>query len=938
MKKKALTRRSRRQRSKVWLLDDIGACRETFDVGESIYISAQGLLPTTVYEIDMRPEEKRTELLARLMTDRYGSLPPTVLLPYVGLADSEHAEQGGFRTHDEAERKIGGRTFEVRARPAKGRAAATVKFIVPKRSTKPQLYSCEEKGRLQTGFEVGEEDMRVALRNFRRGCVKIFVVPRQFDWQPGDPIEPVLDSNGAPLIITLRNESRRITVVSIWARDRVRPGSYQFIARPYRPGWYNAGDMVLLPDDIVSSRLISSLVVRQDIFKVKAIKGGCVSTPELAGRPLNSRPYFRFTNNFPKGTDVYAALDPAGLPAGVVSQKAAIYVIKHKEQADWQASKSLYDITGPAGTANPKIVPIIPCCINWNETLVWPNPQVSGKYDIVVDFGNNSATPALFATDGKFDCDIAAPIDMIDGYIRVGFHVTEDPSLTGPYAGKIGRHEYNQTAVEVPSTDSGPTPTQWLQRKAVVRYPAQYSGVDAPFPTGSGTFPLVVIMHGQSSMQTSYLGYNYLLDHLASHGLIAMSIYAPVGSMIEVRARAIIEHLKIMSQKNSNPGLFQGHVDLTEIGIMGHSRGGEAVIRAAQINTSELLNWKLKAGISLAATDFNHYGDPGIPLLVIYGSNDGDVAGWWGTPPAASHTGFDIYDESGLPRSHVFVYGATHDRFNSEWASTETSTELLFQPGSDISSWGAIHKSDLSKLISQTAHQNVAKGYVTAYYQMHLQGKNEQNEYFTGELKPTLASTVEIHNSNQEPGGLTVDDFEQLPHDATKNSMGEMVTATTLVSPPSENAMRTLDNHSPHQTCGGRIVWNNTAGTYQSNIKPNKKDVSKYKVLSFRVTQKYGSSYNLANQLQDLYVRLTGAGNTRAIRVGAFTQVPYPYERGVTSLIKSALKTVRIPLSAYIVKVPNADIMDLKQIESVSFEFNAKPSGEIEVDEIEFGY
>ncbi|HEY6408413.1 MAG TPA: hypothetical protein VIY29_13175, partial [Ktedonobacteraceae bacterium] len=207
-------------------------------------------------------------------------------------------------------------------------------------------------------------------------------------------------------------------------------------------------------------------------------------------------------------------------------------------------------------------------------------------------------------------------------------------------------------------------------------------------------------MHGNSNMQTSYLGYNYLLDHLASHGFIAMSIYAPPGTMIETRARAILKHLEIMAQNNTNPGLFQGHLDLGQIGIMGHSRGGEAVVRAARINTSEALGWNLHAGISLAPTDFFHYGDPGLPLLVIYGSNDGDVAGWWAAPPSASFTGFDIYDEAGKPRSFVFVYGATHDRFNSEWASIETTTELYFPSGSTINSWGSIQTSDLPKLIS----------------------------------------------------------------------------------------------------------------------------------------------------------------------------------------------------------------------------------------------
>ena len=114
--------------------------------------------------------------------------------------------------------------------------------------------------------------------------------------------------------------------------------------------------------------------------------------------------------------------------------------------------------------------------------------------------------------------------------------------------------------------------------------------------------------------------------------------------------------------------MFQGHIDFNNVGIVGHSRGGEAVIRAARINTAEALGWQIRAGVSIAPTDYHHYGDPGVPLLVIYGSNDGDVAGTW-----PDRTCFNIYDEAGRPRSFVFVYGATHDQFNTVWAPTSLS-------------------------------------------------------------------------------------------------------------------------------------------------------------------------------------------------------------------------------------------------------------------------
>ena len=123
-------------------------------------------------------------------------------------------------------------------------------------------------------------------------------------------------------------------------------------------------------------------------------------------------------------------------------------------------------------TSAAKIVPIVPGCVNWNTTLVWPNPQVPGKYDVVIDFGNNAVDPALFATDGTLD----APLDMIDGYVRMGFYVTDDPSLPGPFAGSIGQHDYALPSIDVPKTDAGPMPTDSLPVSTTIRYPAQVSG------------------------------------------------------------------------------------------------------------------------------------------------------------------------------------------------------------------------------------------------------------------------------------------------------------------------------------------------------------------------------------------------------------------------------------------------------------------------------
>jgi hypothetical protein len=48
------------------------------------------------------------------------------------------------------------------------------------------------------------------------------------------------------------------------------------------------------------------------------------------------------------------------------------------------------------------------------------------------------------------------------------------------------------------------------------------------------------------------------------------------------------------------------------------------------------------------------------------------------------------------------------------------------------------------------------------------------------------------------------------------------------------------------------------------------------------------------------------------------------------------MKSVRIPLASYTIANVGAQDVDLTKIVSVSFEFDATPTGEVDIDDIEF--
>jgi len=941
----------------ITLLDAQGNHRAEFEAGEVVMVNLQGLKPNQQHQVRLLDEKGKEILSVALLSNRFGVIAPTVVWPDMGIGNPEKGGRFAFESFEEAHKAMGGLELSIEILEGK-KVIRKSKFKVADNLTMTRLYSAKKSGTMQRGLLLGRDELRVAGTNFPAGSIMdIYLVKRRLGWKTGDPIVPLQNPDGSEIIKTVQlRESETDFNILVWAKEQLQLGSYDMIARVVLPHEYRKDERTIRASDIISDRYITSLVIRDDIYHYKPIENGCImASKEIAGKMLWGVPEeIIYTNNFPKGTDVWAALDPAGLMPAEIGKKIRYYVIQHKEPADWTASSLLTPIPG-TGTE----IITSSSCVNANAGLVWSNPMQAGKYDLVVDFGNNEPNPADFMSDDSFD----PPMDMIDGYMNVGFYVTDDPSIPGTLFA-VGQTTFNEPAVTIPATGVW-YPIAWdtwdgnqdgiigntlsgtldLPLIAEVRYPADTNGENVDVSAVQSNYPVVVIMHGQHiTADPSYQGYTYLLDHLASHGFIAVSIDCneinAISGMQDTRGHAMLEHLALLQAKDTNPGLFQGKIDMTKIGVMGHSRGGDGVVQAEIYNQALGLGWNINAIVALAPTDFSGTSPSPLNLstskfLCIYGANDGDV--WGGSNPSTQYTstGFRFYDRATVEKSMVFIYGATHNRFNTEWG-TESKV--------DTSS---------PKILSMTQHENLLKGYMTAFMQVHLLGRTEQNDYFTGELRIPSVSTVEVHAQYRPPSNLTLDDFETEPALDTSSLAGNAsltgnITYANLDGPPEEDVMGTIDPHSPHQTRGLRLKWNALTATYQSEIPlvGTQRNVSARQFLSFRVTQKVAPSPNPVDQVQDLRVRLTtaGGGNSRAIRPGYFASIPYPYKPEYIASkdadegpnTKAAMKTVRIPLYAWTTKCLNIPMVDLTNVESVTFEFSHNPAGELEFDDIEF--
>ncbi|MEI8082690.1 MAG: hypothetical protein WCI74_12680, partial [Actinomycetes bacterium] len=119
--------------------------------------------------------------------------------------------------------------------------------------------------------------------------------------------------------------------------------------------------------------------------------------------------------------------------------------------------------------------------------------------------------------------------------------------------------------------------------------------------------------------------------------------------------------------------------------LMGHSRGGEGVVAAAQDARSSKRRWHVSGVLPLAPTDFGLLALGGIPSATILPACDGDVANLQGQM-YVDH-GAAALGNQGVLRTATWVPGADHNFFNTQWTpgisaapSDDDAAELYKDP------------------------------------------------------------------------------------------------------------------------------------------------------------------------------------------------------------------------------------------------------------------
>ena len=151
------------------------------------------------------------------------------------------------------------------------------------------------------------------------------------------------------------------------------------------------------------------------------------------------------------------------------------------------------------------------------------------------------------------------------------------------------------------------------------------------------------------------------------------------------RSRLVRHHLAQWAEWSSHGGdpwggRFRGRVDLGKVVLVGHSRGGEGVERAA-IDTWPEDPWRVQGLVLIGPTAFGRQVAAGIHTAVILPFCDGDVSDLQGQQYV--DVGRDLTHDRAL-RASVMAMGTNHNYYNTEWTpglSKSPAWDDWFDPG-----------------------------------------------------------------------------------------------------------------------------------------------------------------------------------------------------------------------------------------------------------------
>jgi hypothetical protein len=563
-----------------------------------------------------------------------------------------------------------------------------------------------------------------------------------------------------------------------------------------------------------------------------------------------------------------------------------------------------------------------------------------------------------------------------------------DPGTPGPLAVTNQDYNFGNTAFTAPGAPGESVAIPNIELIGRITAPTDLTG---------GPRPVVVLLHGRHATTynpvngqaflewpptgnhlsiTSYLGYQYLADNLASHGYIVDSISAnginardngvfDLGAV--ARAQLLQRSLDILRDLNTGSGIvapfgvapfgtrYVSKIDLQNVGTMGHSRGGEGVVRHYLLNQSLGSPYGIKAVFDIAPVDFNRRVPSNVPLVELLSYNDGDVS---------DLQGIHFYDDARYanlsdpaPKYTFEVMGGNHNFYNTVW-----SPGLFPFPGAPAGFGGTFDEGVAGPptRLTESQQQGVGLAYMAAFFRTYVgdatvPAVGQFAPILRGDVAPPPSSTLtpdQMHVGYQA-GAANRRDINRLlnPGNLTVNALGGAVTTGGLTTyevygdtSVGEVAFRLPgepSSHFPHTIPSARsskpglsilhLNYQNTVNAfYQNNIPVASANESGFYDLQFRVNTEYTDPRNKPGDDQDFSVTLTDRGGTSfTTQVSLWSRALFYPPGNTFATPHDLLNTVRIPLAGF-------TGVDLTNVASVRFNFDQRRKGAFLIDDLAF--
>jgi hypothetical protein len=561
---------------------------------------------------------------------------------------------------------------------------------------------------------------------------------------------------------------------------------------------------------------------------------------ELAGVKLGKYPYFTNVRAFTEGTPIRIGIDTL-VEFRIAPRTVDVYITVHKSDRRWEKKRTLTDVRG-----GPTRVTLVPGGLKRNIHLI-DNGTLNGRtgttelgvgYDIVVDMDRN----------GVLD-----DTDKLDGWgAEAGFYVMQDLTEFGPY-----------DTIEGINNQGGFIAQNYY-------YPTNIAQL--------GALPLIVVSHGNGH---DYRWYDHIGHFMASWGYVVMSHRNNTGPGIEAASTTTLRNTNnfLANLDVIADGVMAGHVDRRQLVWIGHSRGGEGVVRAyRRILDGDPLgafyepeDFKLISSIAPVNFLQPNASDPGdVNYHLWTGGSDNDVNGCADCNQCQT---FHLHERAQGTRLSISLHGVGHGDFHDGGGSSVAAGPCLVG--------------------RETTHQ-IMRGYLLPLVKHFVDGNIPCKDYLWRQwesLRPIGAPVAPcvvvdlMYQSNPSSGKSILDDFQTNPQRVRSSSGGRVVFSDPdLAEGPfddrnngfgdsSEDPMNGMTLAGLNEFSSGIVFeWNGQEEFVLFEVPADRGDVSGFEYLSFRAAQSTRHPLTVV-ALEDLTfsVQLVDAnGRSGTICIGAY--------------------------------------------------------------------